>query len=122
MCAATAHLTVRCMKTRWLMVVVLVLLSFTATGCMHWASVSSVDDAVGACRVRVLSDDHAPVVLERPTAERVSELVHEARHPRIQVRKINAWATALIATGGFIASAFTAFVIAGFAAIGIAGG
>lgn len=102
--------------------VMLFLLSFSATGCMHWASVSSVDDAVGACRVRVLSDDHAPVVLERPTAERVSELVHEARHPRIEVRKVNAWATALIATGGFIASAFTGLMALAAAAAGIAGG
>lgn len=122
MCAASALLRVRRMKAHRLFLLVLLVLSFASTGCMHWASVSSVDDAVGACRVRVLSDDGPPVVLERPTADRVSELVHEARNPRLQVRKVNAWATALIATGGFLATAFTAMVVTGLAAIGIAGG
>ncbi len=88
----------------------LVLVSF-ATGCFHWAPASSLDDVDRACRVRVVTDDHAPVVLERPSVREVYALVSNAEHARIEVRKVNAWATALIATGGFVLTVFTAFAL-----------
>lgn len=107
------------MSSRW---IALLFAFFTLTGCMHWAPIASLDDAAGACRVRVVSDGRPPVVLERPTADRVAAIVHASRHARVEIRRINAWATALIATGSFLASAFTALVVLGAAAAGIAGG
>ena len=107
------------MQTRWLWLVVLLV---TLSGCMHWANVSSLDDAAGACRVRITANDRPPVILERPTVDEIRDLVTDARGARVQVRKVNAWATALIATGGFLATAFTGLVILGLAAVGIAGG
>lgn len=89
---------------------------------MHWSPVSNLADAAGASRVRVTASDRHPVILERPTYAQVRELVTDARDVRVEVRKVNAWATALIATGSFLAAAFTALVVVGVASAGIAGG
>ena len=95
-------------KTRLLLAALVVVF---ISGCMHWAPISSVDDAAGACRVRVAADDRPPVVLERPTIAEVRALVSGAERARVEVRKVNAWATTLIAIPAFLASAFTGLVI-----------
>ena len=97
------------MQTRWLL-----LLSILATlsGCvMHWAPVSSLDDAAGAARVRVSADDREPVILERPARETLEELAHAWRGARIEVRRLSAWRMTLLVTGSILASAAVGFFI-----------
>jgi len=103
-------------------ILLFVLLLF-ATGCMtHWAPVSSIDDAVGAHHVRIVADEMSPVELTRPSAAEIFAHIANAEHVRVQVRKVNAWAAALVITGSVLASAFMGFVILGAAVAGNAGG
>lgn len=88
---------------------------------MHWANIDSLDDVRGAARVRAEPAHGDAIVLDHPTVERVRDLAI-AHHARVELRKVNAWATALVATGGFILTAFTALVILAVASAGIAGG
>ncbi len=99
----------------------LVIVSF-ATGCFHWSSVSSLDEVDGACRVRVTAQGHEPIVLERPTVADIQALLTSGEHVRVEKRRVNAWATTLIAIPAFLATAFTAFVVVGVGHAGAAGG
>jgi len=108
------------MQARWLLPF---LILAAVSGCvMHWAPVSSLDDAAGAARVRVSADDRQPVILERPTPEALSELVHAWRGARVEVRKPSAWRLALLVTGSVLASAAMGFFVLVAAVAGAGGG
>ncbi len=90
---------------------------------MHWANVNDLADVQGAARVRVEPPHGQAIVLDHPTVEQVRNLA-VANHARVEVRKVSAWGTALIATGTFILTAFSALFVFGavVASAGIAGG
>ena len=111
--------TVRRMKS--LRILLLALVAVFATGCFRWAPARSLDEAMNASRVRIEVPNQAAVILEHPTPDTLRDLAVNA-HARIEIKKVNAWAVALLATGTFLMSAFTAICILGAAAAGIAGG
>lgn len=116
---SAARPSVRAMKT--LRIAIALLLVVFGSGCMHWANVDDLADVRGAARVRVEPAHGEAIVLDHPTVEQVRDLA-VANHARVEVRKVSAWATTLLATGGFILTAFTALVVLGVASAGIAGG
>ena len=121
MCVKAAALMVRRMFKLQQIVIALMLVCF-ASGCFRWAAIDNINEVASASRVRVEAPDSPAVVLDHPSVDVVRDFA--AAHPdaRVRVKKVNAWATALIVTGAFLATAFTALLFLGVAVAGAGSG